>query len=161
MKALYTEYKDASATVAEVATGIVAKYNFADKNIGMIDANEAFTAEIRTELKAIHADLADEFVALNTFVDEDIIALAKAVENFVKENEELFADDEQTEEDKKDDDLQLQTTFNKYSVSTNSVVYEKYDNGTAFVLNFNNYAIKVLVDGAYYTVDAYGYIVIS
>ena len=72
-----------------------------------------------------------------------------------------MAGDEQTEEETDGDDVQIQSAFNKYSVSENSVVYEEYDNGTAFVLNFNNYAIKVLVNGMYYTVDAYGYIVIA
>ena len=33
--------------------------------------------------------------------------------------------------------------------------------GKKLVLNFNNYAIKVKIDGAYYTVDAYGYIIIA
>jgi hypothetical protein len=51
--------------------------------------------------------------------------------------------------------------FNKYAVVENSVVYEEYENGKKLVLNFNNYAIKVKIDGAYYTVDAYGYIIIA
>ena len=51
--------------------------------------------------------------------------------------------------------------FNKYAVVENSVVYEEYENGKKLVLNFNNYAIKVNINGAYYTVDAYGYIIIA
>ncbi len=51
--------------------------------------------------------------------------------------------------------------FDKYAAGKNSIAYEIYDNGTAFILNFNNYAVKVELDGTYYTVDAYGFIIIN
>ena len=51
--------------------------------------------------------------------------------------------------------------FNRYAAAKNSVVYEIYSNGTALVLNFNDYAVKVNLNNAYYTVNAYDYIVLS
>ena len=53
------------------------------------------------------------------------------------------------------------SAYNKYATAEASIVYEEYSNGKAFVLNFNNFAVKVLVNGVYYTVPAYGYIVVK
>ena len=47
-----------------------------------------------------------------------------------------------------------------YESDTNKIVYERYTNGTAFVLNFNNYKVLVEVDGSSYSIDAYGYVVL-
>ena len=49
----------------------------------------------------------------------------------------------------------------EYKSDENKIVYEVYDNGTAFLLNFNNYKVMVVVDGATYVLDAYGYIVLG
>ncbi len=48
-----------------------------------------------------------------------------------------------------------------YSSDDNKIVYEEYENGTSFLLNFNNYKVKVTLDGEIYTLEAYGYIVLS
>ncbi len=48
-----------------------------------------------------------------------------------------------------------------YEVDTNKIVYEEYSNGTAFLLNFNNYKVIATVDGVAYTIDAYGYIILK
>ena len=48
-----------------------------------------------------------------------------------------------------------------YESDDNKIVYEVYENGTAFLLNFNNYAVRVDLDGTTYTIDAYGYIVLK
>ena len=49
----------------------------------------------------------------------------------------------------------------EYSSDACKIVYEVYDNGTAFLLNFNNYQVKVEINGDTYTLDAYGYIILS
>ena len=52
-----------------------------------------------------------------------------------------------------------------YDSDENKIVYEVYENGTAFLLNFNNYKVKVEIEinGVVrsYTLDAYGYIILS
>ena len=48
--------------------------------------------------------------------------------------------------------------YNKYATPYATIVYEQYSNGKTFVLNFNDFDVKVKIDGAYYTVAAYGYI---
>ena len=51
-----------------------------------------------------------------------------------------------------------------YDSDTNKIVYEKYADGTAFVLNFNNYKVEVTVEhngeSHTYSIDAYGYVVL-
>ncbi len=55
-----------------------------------------------------------------------------------------------------------------YASDTNKIVYEVYSNGTAFLLNFNNYTVKVGLDvdgdgndDAFYTIGAYDYVVVA
>ena len=48
--------------------------------------------------------------------------------------------------------------YDKYAVTDSTIVYEQYSNGKTFVLNFNDFAVKVNINGVYYTVAAYGYI---
>ena len=163
VKELYAEYSEASAKVSKAAEEMANMYAFASENIGMINANDAFTAEIRKELHDINEDLADSYSALKAYIAEEIAALEADVADFAEKNAAIFETDEEVTEDTDDgaEDVTQNDVFNKYAVAENSVVYEEYDNGTAFVLNFNNYAIKVEVNGAYYTVEAYGYIVIA
>lgn len=49
----------------------------------------------------------------------------------------------------------------KYDAANYMIVYERYSNGTEFILNFNDYRVGVTYNGITYTVDAYGYIVLS
>ena len=51
--------------------------------------------------------------------------------------------------------------YNKYAAAESTIVYEQYSNGKTFVLNFNNFAVKVKINGVFYTVSAYGYIEIK
>ncbi len=50
---------------------------------------------------------------------------------------------------------------NKYKSDDNKLVLEKYSNGTELILNFNSYRVETVVNGASYTIDAYGYAVIK
>ena len=49
----------------------------------------------------------------------------------------------------------------RYEADVNKVVYEKYENGAEFLLNFNNYSVMVTIAGRTYTIDAYGYVVLN
>ena len=48
----------------------------------------------------------------------------------------------------------------KYASDANKIAYVKYENGTAFILNFNNYAVVVTDPntGITYTIETYGYV---
>lgn len=51
--------------------------------------------------------------------------------------------------------------YTKYTSDDNQIVLVTYDNGTSFILNYNDFAITTVVDGTTYTVDGYGYVVIK
>lgn len=52
-------------------------------------------------------------------------------------------------------------TVSQYRADKNTVVYEKYENGTEFLMNFNDYKVLVYFNGTTYTIDAYGYIILN
>ena len=49
----------------------------------------------------------------------------------------------------------------EFVTDENMIVLVSYENGTSFILNFNNYDITTVVDGTKYTVKAYGYVVLT
>lgn len=51
--------------------------------------------------------------------------------------------------------------YTKYTSDDNSIVLVTYENGTSFILNYNNFDITTVVDGITYKVDGYGYIVLQ
>ena len=51
--------------------------------------------------------------------------------------------------------------YTKYTSDDNQIILVTYENGTSFILNYNNFAITTVVDGTTYTVDGYGYVVID
>lgn len=53
------------------------------------------------------------------------------------------------------------TDSKKYQVTPYTIVYQKYENGTAFLMNFNDYSVIVTLNGKTYTMEAYGYIVLN
>ena len=143
--------------MTDTAEELIALYDFAADNISVLDDNDAFTADIRNELKNALTTLAVYNDALEDYFENELTELNKAVKKFAEENADIIP----TEEPEEEEPTITETVFNKYAVSNNSVVYEKFDNGTTLILNFNNYAIKVYINGSYYTVSAYGYIVIA
>ncbi len=50
---------------------------------------------------------------------------------------------------------------NKYASDDNKIAYVEYENGTAFLLNFNNYAVRTELNGTVYTINAYDYLVVG
>ena len=156
---LYVAYAAASADAEKAALEIADMYSFVENNFALLEENNAFTADIVNDLKTLKAELVAYYEKFDEYVDTDLAALSKAVSDFAEKYVDILVPEE--EEDNGEDEEADINEFNKYAVSINSVVYEKFENGVAFVLNFNNYDIKVLVDGSYYTVEAYGYIVIK
>ena len=49
----------------------------------------------------------------------------------------------------------------KYKSDDDKIAYVEYENGVAFLLNFNNYAVRTEFNGTVYTIDAYDYLVIG
>ena len=65
--------------------------------------------------------------------------------------------------DEETDAEEEEVVTNKYTTDTNKIVYEVYENGTSFILNFNNYSVLVTLpaNGVTYAIEPYGYIVVS
>ncbi len=69
-------------------------------------------------------------------------------------NEALAAASERTTD--YDEDGNYITT--RYTVDDGSIVTVSYANGTRYILNYNNFSVKVTLDGASYTVPAFDYV---
>ncbi len=153
MKTKYTDYTTAINGVIAMGEEYLAKYELANDNFDMLAANEAYPQSIIDELAAIRTALYPSYINLNALVEAMKTELKVAVTDIEKEYADLLIPKEEKPVE--------ETVFDPYAAATNSIVYEKYENGKAFVLNFNNYAVKVEINGMYYTIDAYGYIVMN
>ena len=159
-KVAYAEYKAVSEQAMAVAEEYIEKYTYAKDNFAKLEENQAYTATIRAELAAILADVADDYKAL--------VELVKAISEAEEDADVAAAEEEYAEllgigavEEEAVEKDEAAEEYNKYAAANNSIVYERYSNGKEFILNFNNYAVRVEFHGVVYTVDAYGYIVIS
>lgn len=58
-------------------------------------------------------------------------------------------------------DAYLEENFDPYfdtSITNRTIVYEKFENGISFILNFNNFAVSVEYNGKTYNIGAYGFV---
>jgi hypothetical protein len=120
--------------------------------------NPALLADLKTKVEAIEAayepikNFGTEVLAYTT---GDYYAAAKAKIDTVKTYEEFVAAKapkvEETEE----------SVDARYVSDDDRIVYVEYENGVAFLLNFNNYAVRTEFNGEVYTIGAYGYNVIG
>ena len=58
-------------------------------------------------------------------------------------------------------DTQAVINSNKYESDDNKIAYVEYENGVAFLLNFNNYAVRAEFNGKVYKIDAYDYLIVG
>ena len=155
VRALQTAYNDYMVAVTpalQLGADYVGKFELSNNNFAMLEEYQAYPQSIIDELDAKRTALLPLYNDVKAFVDQmnaDVAAQLAALSGYA---EIIVPKEEEVEETEQ---------FDKYSAATNSIVLETYENGTSFVLNFNNYAVKVKIGEVYYTVDAYGYIVIS
>ncbi len=159
-KEAYVEFIEVSQNYLDVLSKAKETFEWIKKDFGLLEANDAYTAEIRAELKA----MLDEF-------ETEIPNFVEAVE-MLKEMqtsyEELFTEhcpellpekvEDEPEEEIEAPKAEATVEYNKYAAAYATIVYEQFSNGKTFILNFNNFAVKVEIDGVSYTVAAYGYI---
>ncbi|MBQ9703543.1 MAG: hypothetical protein IJV68_03255, partial [Clostridia bacterium] len=179
-----TLYNDGAKAIDKVE-GLVARYEKGIADIKMFNDNDIYTEAARADLKAMLDDVADEYElvkpvsaelrkTIKDSYDALVAVLPKGTEvvefklsDYVEvesegEAEEDTAEGEDTEGkdaegDAEDAEDESSESASKYVVAENKIVYEVYSNGTAFILNFNNYSVLVKIDGINYFVDAYGY----
>ena len=156
-KAAYADYL---AKVEEVSFlfNVASTYATMTADFELLEKNDAYTAQIRAELKQKL-----DFIGANIMGYGLVSVLreneAKAYNTEITESyPELLPEEEKVEEnDGVASDVAVEE-YNKYAAAEATIVYEQFSNGKTFILNFNNFDVKVQIDGVYYTVAAYGYI---
>ena len=148
---------------------------YLSENFGILEQNNAFTPAIIAELKGIRDGLstkkADLVVAVNA-LDAEAAALKATIlavyPEFAPtvEVEPIPAptapapDVDNTQDGATDDSVTEELSYNKYGIVESTVVYERYSGGKQIVLNFNNFDVKVNVNGREYFVASYSYIIL-
>lgn len=161
MFAKYYDYKETTTLAKETAAEYIAKYELSSENFAKLSAaeNDAYTPDIIAGLKTILDDAKAPYEALKllakNMAEEKEADIVVAIEKEYAEEIGVDVDD------KVEKDENVESGFNKYAVPANSIVYERYSNGKEFILNFNNYAVKVKLNDVYYTVGAYGYVIVD
>ena len=131
-------------------------------DFALLEQNEAYTPAVIAELRAMLTRFGNNlqlFVNTANSINEDAQGFADVINaNYPELLPEKVEDGDNSGAD---NNVSSVEAYNKYATAESSIVYEEYSNGTAFVLNFNNFAVKVCLDGVYYTVAAYGYIIVK
>ena len=96
----------------------------------------------------------EKYIYDETTTEEDrkvVITYQEYLESLAKEEEDKkdeVTDDEVVEEEVLD---------NRYYDNSGNIVLVKYENGKTFILNYNYFDVKVVVDGVEYTVEKCGF----
>ncbi len=131
----------ATASEAQVVA-MMKDYTMIQNAIVLIEANEEYTVAQRSALRA----LVDSINATDLKIRYEAMG-----------SPDLGLDGGSTVIPQ----AKVEASTDKYISDDNMIVYEKYENGTAFLLNFNDFRVIVNLDGVAYTVDAYGYVVLN
>ncbi len=136
---------------------------YADDTYDLVIKLEALTEYIETANKEPLKPY-----ELPTFTDEDLeipeddeTTDGEETEGEETEGEETEGEDTEgedtTEPEEEEDDNGY--PYTKYTSDENKIVLVTYENGTSFILNFNNYAVTTVINGVSYTVDGYSYVI--
>ena len=134
-------------------------YNAMRTDFGLLQKNEAYTAQIISELDAMLDNIGSHISNFKSSLETMTADASAILEKLTKLCPEVIPQKEDVNTDQADkQETPVAQTYDKYAVTDSTIVYEQYSNGKTFVLNFNDFAVKVNIDGVYYTVAAYGYI---
>jgi hypothetical protein len=89
----------------------------------------------------------------NTNSDLKLTALRVEIK---PDNTVVVPEVEEVEEEKTEEEEEETYEYTKYTDDSGSIVYFEFDNGTAFILNYNYYAVDVAFNGVTYRIAAYG-----
>ena len=130
-------------------------------DFALLEKNDAYTAEMRAELKALLDEIGANMDLLK-FISTQVAEQAKLIADNISTNYPELLPEAAPEEVLPEEDTNVSVDeYDKYEAAEATIVYEQYSNGKTFVLNFNNFAVKVTINGVSYTVAAYGYVVIN
>ncbi len=140
-------------------------------------ANGTYSEAFIKDLEAVYNETLENTKAANEIVDQ---ALVRFIETLTLAKEiipgtdadlkltalrvEIKADgtivvpeeEEVTEEEETEEEEVPEYEYTKYTDDSGNIVYVEYDNGTYFILNYNNFCVTVVFDGVTHTLDVYG-----
>ena len=159
-KAAYADYLAKLEEVSFIFT-VEEAYASMSADFALLEKNDAYTAEMRAELKAMLDKIGANMAEIKGRA-EDVSAQAKLIADNISTNYPELLPEAAPEEVLPEEDANVSVDeYDKYEAAEATIVYEQYSNGKTFVLNFNNFAVKVTINGVSYTVAAYGYVVIN
>ena len=181
--------KEISASYSKVKALVDEGYKAADDLFAKLDAfnkmsDGAAEGYELLESSGTMADNADFLATLKAMVDDideaageveidsmktEVLAYIKnlydkayAYTDKVSKYEEPGAEeDTQIEEEESALGAIVESDMTKYNADDNKIAYVEYENGVAFLLNFNNYAVRAEFNGKVYFIDAYEYLKVS
>ena len=157
-------YMRATNTVTEVGK-VDVLYAALVEALEYVKENQKFP-EVSAE--TILAELQDVFDGATVVYEEtmkladDAVAYAneiyELVKDIVKVDEFVMPEKPEKEPEREPEEKEV---VSKYASDKRKIALVEYENGTAFILNFNDYEVITVVDGVTYTVGAYGYVVLK
>ncbi len=120
--------------------------------------NPALLADLKTKVEAIEAayePIKNYGTEVLAYTNGDYYTAVKAKIDTAKTYDEFI--NAKTSKVEETDE----TVDARYVSDEDRIVYVEYENGVAFLLNFNNYAVRTEFNGNVYTIGAYGYNVIG
>ncbi len=149
---LIDRYNELNAVLGDVQTSLIVGHEFlvgervpsADE----VEADRAAAAEAKNAEKeaALAAAKKDAIAAMREQYLAGEIGPGEVIKPVVEQTPEKEVEGYQ---------------YTKYTSDDNSIVLVTYENGTSFILNYNNFDVTTVVDGISYKVDGYGYVVLQ
>jgi len=122
--------------------------------------NSALLAELKTKVESLEKTAADMLRKADDSVAYAQNTIFRAVDG-VLEGIVKYEKPVETETVVEDKEEAVEEATSKYASDDDRIAYVEYENGTAFLLNFNNYAVRTELNGTIYKINAYDYLVVN
>lgn len=144
------EFKGVYSAEFLAAIDSVYAETFANTKAANVIVDQAFEMFIKT------LTLAKTLIP-NTDADLELTALRVEIKDdgTLVIPEDTDDEEEEGDEDGEEDD-EDEYEYTKYTDDSGNIIYMEFDNGTFFILNYNNFAVVTVLDGVSYTIKAYG-----
>lgn len=146
---IYTELNE---LLSDVSTSRISDHSFVS-GMRIPDADE-----IEADMLAAQEAAEEALAEAQKQADKEALAAMRELYEMGKISAGESVDSVKVDTTVSDDTSALDS---KYVSDDNRIVRVEYENGAAFLLNYNNFDVEVELDGETYTVESYGYVVLS
>ena len=178
-KEITSKNRDVTKATDNIRKLVNEAYSHTNNIVKKVDALEILVKEARESYEILAEDAttrAELLEELKTLVEEyeamfaEVEPLRAAAVEYCQETLfDIFGDVVTTlqkyevpvVEEIVEEEVVVEESTNKYASDDNKITYVEYENGVAFLLNFNNYAVRTEFNGTVYTINAYDYLVIG